>query len=74
MADERYVFVYKCRMCGEAFKDQFTGVALATTFIIQSACDLKKDTQHPGDKTIHFAEDHIGIADLIGCKIEGNEE
>ena len=73
MADERYVFVFKCRLCGKSFKDCFTGKALAEKFLIQTACDLKKDIQNPGDKTIHYAEDHVGIADLIGCKIEGRE-
>ena len=74
MADERYVFVYKCRLCGEAFKDSYTGKALATNYIIQSAYGLKKDEQRPSNKTVHFAEDHIGIADLIGCKKEGDED
>lgn len=73
MADERYAFTYKCRLCGEAFKDSYTGKALATKYIIQSAYGLKGDAQRPSDKTVHYAEDHIGIADLIGCKKEGSE-
>lgn len=70
MAD--YIFTYRCRYCGKEFGDAITGKAMATKFLIQTACDLMKDTQHPGEKTIHYAEDHIGIADLIGCKVEGD--
>lgn len=65
-----YIFTYRCRYCGKEFGDAITGKAMATKFLIQTACDLKKDVQHPGEKSIHYAEDHIGIADLIGCKID----
>lgn len=69
MAD--YTFTYRCRYCGKEFGDSITGnKAMAAKFLIQTTCDLKKDAQHPGDKSIHYAEDHAGIADLIGCKID----
>lgn len=68
MAD--YIFTYRCRYCGKEFGDGITGKALAAKFLIQTTCDLKKDTQHPGEKAIHYAKDHAGIADLIGCKID----
>ena len=67
---KRYIFVYKCRCCGELFNDGCTGKAIGLACLIQSACDLPKDKQHPGDKTVHFTDDHVGIADLVGCKIE----
>lgn len=73
MADERYAFTYKCRLCGEAFNDGLTGKTYATRLIMQSAYNLKGDAQRPSDKTVHFAEDHVGIADLVGCKKEGSE-
>lgn len=65
-----YVFTYKCRYCNEVFSDSCTGKKLATKFIVQTICNLKKDPQHPGELSAHYAVDHIGIADLIGCKIE----
>lgn len=65
-----YIFTYRCRFCGKTHNDAITGnKGLATKFLIQTICELKKDAQHPGDTSIHYAEDHIGIADLIGCKI-----
>ena len=67
---EDYIFTYRCRYCGKEFGDSITCKAMATKFLIQTACNLMKDAQHPGDKTIHYAEDHAGIADLIGCKID----
>lgn len=67
----QYIFTYRCRYCGKVYGDAITGnKAMATKFLIQTACDLKKDIQNPGEKTIHFAEDHNGIADLIGFKID----
>lgn len=72
MTNEQYIFTYRCQYCGKEFGESITGKKLAYLCIIQTACDLKKDAQHPGDKTIHYAEDHVGIADLIGCKIEGD--
>lgn len=69
-----YIFTYRCRYCGKTYGDAITGnKGLATGFLIQTAWELKKDVQHPGDKSIHYAEDHIGIADLIGCEIRGTE-
>ena len=68
--EKRYTFMYKCRYCGGYFNDGYTGKAKGLSCLIQSTCDLPKDKQHPGDKTIHCADDHVGIADLVGCKIE----
>ena len=73
MADKEYIFTYRCRYCGEEFGDAITGKKLATICLIQSSCDLPKDKLHPGDTSIHYAEDHIGIADLMGCKIRGTD-
>ena len=69
---EKYTFVYKCRYCGEVFNEGYTGRGMAIACLFQSACDLPKDKQHPGDKTIHITGDHAGMADLVGCKIEEN--
>ena len=66
----RYTFTYKCRYCDKLLNEGYTGKAMAMTCLIQTACNLPKDAQHPGDRTIHFATDHVGIADLVGCKIE----
>ena len=73
MADKEYVFTYRCRYCGKTYGDVITGKALATMFLIQTACELKKDAQHPGDKSIHYAEDHVGLSDLIGCEIRSTD-
>lgn len=73
MSENKYIFTYRCRYCDKNFGDAITGKAMATKFLIQTACDLKKDIQHPGEKSIHYAEDHIGIADLIGCEIRRND-
>lgn len=67
---KRYIFTYKCCYCGKVLSESYTGEAMGLSCIIQTACDLPKDRQHPGDRTIHLADDHVGIADLIGCKIE----
>ena len=68
--ENQYHFIYKCRYCGRYFNDGCTGKAMGLSCLIQSICDLPKDKQHPGDKTIHYAENHVGIADLVGCRIE----
>lgn len=67
---KRYTFVYKCRYCGEIFREAHTGKAIGIACLLQTAYDLPKDKQHPGDRSIHFTNDHAGLADLIGCKIE----
>ena len=67
-----YIFTYRCRYCNKEFGDSVTGKQLATKFLIQTICDMKKDPQHPGNLSFHYGEDHIGVADLIGCKIERN--
>lgn len=64
-----YIFTYRCRYCGKEFSDAITGKALTEKFLFQTVCNLKEGAQHPGEKTMHYTEDHIGIADLIGCKI-----
>ena len=69
-----YIFTYRCRYCGKKFGGAITGKAMATKFLIQTVWELEKDGQHPGDKSIHYAKDHIGIADLIGCKTEGDTD
>ena len=68
--EKRYGFTYKCRYCGGLLTDSHTGKAFGLACLIQTSCGLPKDKQHPGDKTIHFTDDHVGIADLVGCKIE----
>lgn len=68
--NEWYIFTYRCRYCNAEFHDSTTGKQLATKFIIQTVCDMKKDPQHPGNLSVHYAKDHVGVADLIGCKIE----
>lgn len=65
-----YTFVYKCCYCGEFFNTSYTGESMAISCLAQTACDLPRDKQHPGDRTIHITGDHIGIADLVGCKIK----
>lgn len=65
-----YTFVYKCRYCGDLFDESYTGRGIAVACLLQTACDLPRDKQHPGDRTIHITDDHAGIADLVGCKIE----
>ena len=75
MANEDYIFTYRCRYCGKVYGDAITGnKGLATKFLIQTACDLKKDMQNPGDTSIHYAKDHLGLSDLIGCEIRGTYE
>ena len=73
MANEDYIFTYRCRYCGKVYGDAITGKGLAAKFLIQTVCELKKDAQHTGDKSIHYAEDHIGLSDLIGCEIRGTD-
>lgn len=69
-----YIFTYRCRYCGEKFATGITGSEpLATTFLIQTIRDSVKDAQHPGDLSLHYGENHIGVADLIGCKIKEND-
>ena len=73
MPDERYLFIYKCRMCGAEINGGFTGRTIALRMINQTVCELEKSVNHPGNMIIHIAKDHLGIADLIGCKVEGSE-
>lgn len=58
-------------MCNEVFTEGYTGKRWGLTFIMQTIYKLSQDPQHPGDTTVHYTDDHVGIADLIGCKIEG---
>ena len=63
-----YIFTYRCRYCGKTYGGAITGnKGLATNLLIQTVCELE------GDKSMHYAEDHIGISDLTGCEIRGTE-
>lgn len=73
MADERYAFTYKFRLCGETYKSGFAGEKIARKSLMLVAIDAFPDKTPPYKFDFHFAEDHIGIADLIGCKKEGSE-
>lgn len=70
MEDRKYIFTYRCRLCNKTFTEEYTGKKIAFACLMQTVCELPKDPQHPGDKSFHYADDHIGIADLVGCKIE----
>ena len=74
MASETYIFTYKCRICGAEINGGFSGRATALRMANQTVCELEKSVNHPGNMIIHIANDHLGIADLIGCKIEGGAE
>ena len=75
MASLEFVFSYRCRYCGEVFRDAITGnKSIADKYLLQTACNFsKKDMTHPGDKSIHFAANHTGLADLIGYEIRKGE-
>lgn len=66
----RYVFKYKCRMCGEAFSDAYTGdEKLAFKNLINISCGREADGVYLYH--LHMTRDHYGFADLIGYDIEG---
>lgn len=69
MGDELYSFVYRCRLCNKTFTEGYTGKKLAFLCLSQTILEVPKDVQHPGDTTVHYADDHIGIADLVGIEI-----
>lgn len=70
-----YKFTYRCRYCGEEFANSVTGSEpLATAMLIQTVCNSVKSAQHPGDLSLHYGENHIGVADLIGCEIKESEQ
>jgi hypothetical protein len=64
-----YIFTYKCRYCGATFKDEVTGEALATKTLIRICSNTSFVAGDINEKIIHYAEDHIGLADMIGCEI-----
>lgn len=69
-----YIFTYRCRYCGKKFGSAITGnEGLASKFLFQTVCNLEEDAQHPGEKSLHYAEDHIGLSELIGCEIRRND-
>lgn len=70
MENKKYIFTYHCRMCNKTYTEGYTGKVLGLACLIQTICELPKDAQHPGDITLHYTDDHVGIADLVGCKIE----
>ena len=73
MAD--YKFTFKCRMCGEIFTESQTGdEKLANCCVLYAIFGKNTTTLHvqaPSMLSVHFKKDHFGVADFIGCKIEG---
>lgn len=64
-----YIFTYKCRFCGNVFEDIRTGnEPRVFANLINISCGQHADSCYLYN--VHFAEDHYGFADLIGCKIE----
>ncbi len=73
---EIYKFMYKCRYCGEKFYTSCTiqtiGIQHLLSFAFGKGND--RDDLSPGELFLHRTDDHIGIADFIGCKIERKAE
>lgn len=70
-----YISKYKCRYCGEVFKDQITGseqIAFRSVLCIE--LNEKPKFEMFAEKVPHFKADHYGIGDLIGIEIEGGKE
>lgn len=70
-----YISKYKCRYCGEVFKDQITGnEKIAYASIIRACVHIHDlDANVISDMSPHIKPDHYGIGDLIGVEIEGGE-
>lgn len=69
-----YIFTYKCRFCGQILKDAQTGDKnLAWRCVFGAITDMPaNEPQAPTMLSVHTCDDHIGVADFIGCKIEGD--
>lgn len=68
-----YQAIYKCRLCGEEFKDCETGEAIAQAIVV--ALTVKGNTENVRcqrnlyKNTIHFCQDGaFGLADFQGFK------
>lgn len=68
------VFKYKCRVCGRSFDGPVCGDGLAQLILISIAHKYKPPRamgmMPPELFSIHSAEDHSGIGDLIGYSKE----
>ena len=74
MEKEKYMIkLYKCRLCGEVFEE---GTAPENQHhIFMSDLAIGKHTTHLiADRSAHYTDDHIGLADFIGFKYVFKEE
>ena len=69
MKKENYMIkLYKCRLCGEVFEGGT--VPENRHYVIMS----ELTSQLVSDRSAHYTDDHIGLADFIGFKYVFKEE
>ena len=74
MAD--YIFTFRCRFCGETYTGGVTSECIAMKSIYKAIYSNSGMTEAfaPNLLDVHTTDTHIGVADLIGCEIRGNNE
>lgn len=76
MSKGEYIQTYKCRLCGEEFKDARTGskqVADKDVFMTLFCLDAKRGAMQSSMFGIHYCKDgSVGVADFLGSRFEEN--
>ena len=67
-------FMYRCRYCGEEFREAETGdEKLAFKCLVFAINGERPPTpQAPSLISAHFTADHMGVSDFIGVKEEND--
>ncbi len=69
-----YRVKYKCRLCGEFFKDAITGKAIAEVSIFAAFRGENTRPMAPKMNTVHYCTDGgLGVADFIGFECIDDE-
>ena len=68
----KFTFMFRCRYCGEEFRESVTGDAqLAFKCLVHATTGERPPVaQGPSLISAHFTDDHMGVSDFIGVKEE----
>ena len=72
----KYTFMFRCRCCGEEYREGVTGdKKLAFKCLIYATMGKTPPelAQAPSLISAHFTDDHMGVSDFIGVKEENDE-
>ena len=72
----KYTFMFRCRYCGEEYKEAETGDEKLALKCLLYAINGERPpaAQAPRLISAHFTDDHMGVSDFIGIKEESEDK